>query len=1161
MMRILDYLLFLLAATLIPVPVFAQLGIGEQGLLLSSNEDPIEVYFQRTTINAVEAKQDKEGYMWFAGGIGEGLIRYDGIDYKIYKHDPSDSTSLSGDWVETLLIDSKGTLWVATMGRGLNRFDKRTESFVRYNHEVGSTLSISGDSISTLLEDPSGAIWIGTNKGLSKLDPISNTFTNYIHDPNDITSIGKGEIRVLFRDKQGVLWVGLGHLDTSSSIGGLNRFNEASNTFERFKHDPLDDSSLISNKIMSVFEDSRGTFWVGTAGDGLHVMDKTTGTFKRLRYNPDTPENLSRPFVAGSPEMGKQCNTWNCGGVSFIFEDQTNVLWIGGLYGGLNRYDPETGRIIHFEESTSDLTNDSIWRLSQSNDGTLWLGTWGGMFHIRFKSQQFLNVEYDSEKEHGFSADEVQSIYEDNQGNILFGTYTDGIVIWDRKSNLTSSIQPQDDNPASDGFLNVDAIYQHDNGDFWFGTYRDGIFNYSPTKGTFTQIKDSPSPILQFFKDSKGQLWIATEKQGLARFDNNTQQFRYAHSDSEDPGSLSSNLVRRVFEDSKGRFLVGTDSGLDILKEDESGVSFEHYFPGTSISNIFEDDQGNLWVMDRNKGIRLVDTETNQSTLYGVTEGYSGAFPVQASLQDEEGYIWMTSKESGFRTNTEGYISRFDPDTRTFYNFDKNEGLPNIGFLINSALKTTDRKLLFGGFNGFTLFDPEGIEIQQSTPFSIVLSSLHIFNEVVEPGSTSPIDVPIEHADLIKLSPDQNDFTIRYSGITFTEDRDIRYEYTLENFDSQWVEAGQQRTARYSGLSPGNYVFKVRGIDQRGNRSINEASINVLVLPPWWRTTVAFVVYGLLFVVGVVGIDRFQRRRLIAKERLRAEREKAQAIASTNTELERALKHLTETQDQLIHTEKMASLGQLTAGVAHEIKNPLNFINNFAMICSGQAEEIEEVLEKYQGKLETEDAHELKSILDDLKVNTTKINEHGHRADGIIRSMLEHSRANPGEKRPVDINKLLDEYVNLSYHAVRARTQGDEVTITRDYAEDLPEVKVVPQELGRVFINLLDNAFYSLNQQQTTNNKQRTTFDPEVIVSTQKNGKGIEIKIADNGVGIPREIQKKIFEPFFTTKPTGSGTGLGLSLSYDIVTQGHGGSLSVESEEGEGAVFRIMLPV
>ena len=281
-------------------------------------------------------------------------------------------------------------------------------------------------------------------------------------------------------------------------------------------------------------------------------------------------------------------------------------------------------------------------------------------------------------------------------------------------------------------------------------------------------------------------------------------------------------------------------------------------------------------------------------------------------------------------------------------------------------------------------------------------------------------------------------------------------------------------------------------------------------------------------------------------------------VAERTADLQKALHHLTEAQDQLIHAEKMASLGQLTAGIAHEIKNPLNFVNNFAQLSIELADELEEEIEGHEDKALAEVREALKEILGQLKQNAAKIREHGTRADGIVRSMLEHSRTGPSQRRAMDLNALVDEFVNLAYHGMRARQDGFNVTFERRYDEAVGEVEVVPQELGRVFVNLLNNAFDAVHAKKQTADG---AYVPTIAVGTRRNGDTVEVQVRDNGTGIDEAVRQKIFEPFYTTKPTGEGTGLGLSLSYDIVTQGHGGMLAVESAEGEGATFIITLPV
>jgi signal transduction histidine kinase len=354
-------------------------------------------------------------------------------------------------------------------------------------------------------------------------------------------------------------------------------------------------------------------------------------------------------------------------------------------------------------------------------------------------------------------------------------------------------------------------------------------------------------------------------------------------------------------------------------------------------------------------------------------------------------------------------------------------------------------------------------------------------------------------------------------------------------------------------------MFRVRAVDGRGIQS-EEATLRVAVTPPWWQTWLAYTIYGLTLIGCIVAVDRFQRRRLIRREREQAalreqelERKQARQLKVAYDALEASMQHLTRTQDQLIQSEKMASLGQLTAGIAHEIKNPLNFVNNFAEINQDLVDELKEEL-RANPDLRVADVEEL---LDDLVQNARVINQHGKRADGIVKSMMEHATGGTGRREATDVNALVSDYVDLACHSKQASIQEPRVEIRRDLAGDLEPVIMISQELGRVLLNLLGNAFDAVHERASSANG---VYRPEVRVTTRKVGGEVEIRVTDNGIGIPHAVRDKIFEPFFTTKPTGSGTGLGLSLAYDIVTQGHGGRLEVESTEGEGATFVITLP-
>ncbi|MFC0605054.1 sensor histidine kinase [Winogradskyella pulchriflava] len=280
---------------------------------------------------------------------------------------------------------------------------------------------------------------------------------------------------------------------------------------------------------------------------------------------------------------------------------------------------------------------------------------------------------------------------------------------------------------------------------------------------------------------------------------------------------------------------------------------------------------------------------------------------------------------------------------------------------------------------------------------------------------------------------------------------------------------------------------------------------------------------------------------------------KRKAIEDSNEALQKSLKELKAAQSQLIQSEKMASLGELTAGIAHEIQNPLNFVNNFSEVSK---ELLEEMLEEIQNG----DMEEVNAIAQDVIENLEKINHHGQRADGIVKGMLQHSRKNSGEKEATDINVLVDEYLRLAYHGLRAKDKSFNAQLETKYDDSIGKQSIVPQDIGRVVLNLITNAFYACNQRlHTKADIKKNEYQPTVSVHTQKINQSVEISVEDNGNGIPKDIVAKIFQPFFTTKPTGQGTGLGLSLSYDII-KAHGGELNVETEEGKGTKFIITIP-
>jgi signal transduction histidine kinase len=564
-----------------------------------------------------------------------------------------------------------------------------------------------------------------------------------------------------------------------------------------------------------------------------------------------------------------------------------------------------------------------------------------------------------------------------------------------------------------------------------------------------------------------------------------------------------------------------------------SNGKFSTYLKGKTIINIFEDNKGTLWVSEPDGLFRF---NSAADSFYRVPDPVSGRYVnnLRSALIDDKGNFWFGTSDGIMKTDVHQNVT-------TLYG--KNFGVAGNDLAFGFSYKGPTGKLYFGSSNGYYAFYPEQVT-KGIKPPEILLSAFYLGNKMAQPGKDGPLKNPIWEAKKIELPYNQNVFSFEFAAIDFVNPADNRHLFMLDDYDNEWRQGGAEHKAYYFNVPPGHYTFRVKAANSDGLWA--EKSLVVVITPPWWRTWWAYFLYGLLFVVGAYLIYRHQKRRLVAAERERARtRELAQA-----KEIERAYQELKVTQAQLVQREKMASLGELTAGIAHEIQNPLNFVNNFS-------ETNKELVAELQQEIKNKNYEEAAAIAADINANEEKISHHGKRADNIVKGMLQHARASSGEKQPTDINQLTEEYLRLAYQGLRAKDKTFTVHLQTSFDETIGQVTAVSQEIGRVLLNLYNNAFYAVQGKKA---KLNGTFEPIVSVSTKKEGNSVVIVVKDNGTGMSEQVVNKVFQPFFTTKPTGEGTGLGLSLSYDIVTKGHNGTINVESKEGEGSLFVITLP-
>ena len=732
----------------------------------------------------------------------------------------------------------------------------------------------------------------------------------------------------------------------------------------------------------------------------------------------------------------------------------------------------------------------------------------------------------------------VIAFYLEPNNNILWFGTDSGLVRKDLTANTVKYLTHDPNNSNSLNHNSVVAIQPDENGKLYIAAHVGGLDLFDPETGKFTHIKPlhaNPGNTLDslhsIFIENKQYLWLGGEH-GLARVDRLTNNFKVYRFNDEDKKGISGNTVYSITKDKNNHLWFANFGGVDKFISDSN--YFKHYLNGYIVKAVLTDAKGIVWA-GTDVGLFQYDEAKDQFFPFISPSFPTGIESILNILEDDQQTLWITTANAILKINANRErVQMFNADYGIFSS--------NWNWLNN--YKASDGRLFIGGHNGYYMFNPEEINVSSPAPV-LNFTQLSIGGKEIFPGEDGILKNPIWKTEVINLAYNQNSFSIDFIALNYTSSEAIKYSYQLENFDNGWNNLGTDHKASFFNVPPGTYKLQVRAINSEG--SVTEKTITILISPPWWKTWWAYSFYTLLFILLGYLIYRYQKNFIVKKERERAQqKELAQA-----KEIEKAYTELKATQAQLIQSEKMASLGELTAGIAHEIQNPLNFVNNFSEVNS-------ELISELIDEVDKGNTAEVKLIAADIKENSEKINHHGKRADAIVKGMLQHSSSGSAKKEPTNINALADEYLRLAYHGLRAKDKTFNATMKTDFDPTIGNINIIPQDIGRVILNLITNAFYVVNEKSKQN---IAGYEPTVEVNTKKDSNKVLIAVKDNGNGIPQKVLDKIFQPFFTTKPTGQGTGLGLSLSYDIVRKAHGGELRVETKEGEGTVFTIELPV
>ncbi len=1033
--------------------------------------------------------QDDKGFMWF--GTFNGLNRYDGYDFEVFHVRPNDSQSLSHNYISALFQDHNGYLWVGTSD-GLNRYDQKTNGFKYYEHEADSPQSLSDNQIETIFEDGQGRLWIGTrNGGLELFDPESESFIHHFHEENGKKSLSSNFIRVLFEDSDRNLWIA--HWN-----GAIDIFNESRNEITQLS---VDGKKLTDSPITAIVESPGNNIWIGTQGDGLYRIKHENGNVLQLAHYSSSSTNE---------------NSISSDIVLCLMLDRQNKLWIGTEDKGINILDIETNTVQHCKHDPFDqssLNHDSIWSIYEDRAGNVWVGTYAyGINLLTRRKSYFHHYKHYPGNNEGLRHNMVNSFIEDKQNNLWIATDGGGIDLFERKNKRFVHYNSENCDIGTDVIV---CLFEDSRGRFWIGTWSDGLYEFDRKAKKFTRYskeKDGlgSNRILHILEDRTGGLWLCTFWGGLTYF--NADERTVAVYDNKNSG-LSDNDVRVARQDVDGNLWIGTDVGLDLFNPyTKTFVNYRHDEQDEKslskgfVHSIIQARDSTIWI-GTTCGLNKFDRTTNTFIRYNAQNGLPND-EIKCIVEDEQGILWLSTNNG---------ISRFDPKSATLKNYDVSDGLQGNEFNARSGCRTARGEIVFGGNNGFNIFRPADLQDNMYIP-PVVITAFKIFNKPVPiGGKDSPLQEHISVTQKLVLSHSAAVFSFEFVALNFISPEKNQYAHMLAGFESDWNDIGSKRTATYTNLDPGDYVFKVKASNNDGLWNEAGASIKITITPPFWKTWWAYLLEALVLLAVVAFVLNY----FISRQRLR------NALKVEHLEL-----------------EKMYELDQMKtrffSNIAHEFHSPLTLILS--------------PLEKLMAARRPDDK---------MKNTLTLIHRNAKRLQRMTNQLQDFQKLEAGELRlslsrgPVmhfirEIAHSFQDYATEHRIRFQFHAQPDEAVVWFD-----------PDKLDKIVYNLLSNAF-----KFTPDGGEITVavaiLSSETAAEYDRADRYIAISVQDSGIGIPADKIERIFQRYYHVEDYNgqhyAGSGVGLAFVRELVEL-YRGDIAVSSTEGQGAKFTVQIPI
>ncbi|HMH23064.1 MAG TPA: two-component regulator propeller domain-containing protein [Puia sp.] len=1074
--------------------------------------------------------KDSRGFMWF--GTRDGLNKYNGYEFRIYKNIAGEPGSISNNYITDIIEDSRGDLWIATWGGGLNRYDREKDRFSHYRHDAKNTGSLSNDVVNKLMRDKEGNIWIGTDGGgLDILNPANGLFTNYAYDPKNPSSLSDNDVTHIFEDSRSRLWI-------STFNGGLNLFDRTTHRFTRFQHDEKNAASLASNIVWKTFEDSHHRLWIGTRGGGLDQFDPVHKSFRHFKNDPHNSNSLTHNVVM------------------VICEDTRGNLWIGTENGGISILDPEKEifhTYRHDDMDNTSLGDNSIYSFYKDAQGTMWIGSYsGGIDVFNQAANKFIHYKHNSFP-NSLSDNHVLAIFEDSQGVLWLGTDGGGLNQFDRKTGEFVHYKHQPGNAKSICGDYVLRITEDSQGDLWMGTWGGGITIFNRARNALTQFKNDPDDttsisdnnIWGFAEDRERNMWVGTYGDGLNLYDRKTSSFRHFKHDATNSNSLSSDRIHLLFCDSKDQLWIGTfDKGLNLFdKQKNRFTRYQHDDKKNSISNnsincLHEDKQGNIWIGTAD-GLNLLDRKTGHFSAWSTSDGLPNAM-IFGILEDDKNNLWISTNKG---------ISRFNPKTGVFKNFSVADGLQSNEFKAHSNFLSSSGAMYFGGSNGFNEFYPDSIKDNPFVP-PLVFTNFQVFNKEVaisdDGAAGNTLKKDITETKEITISYKQSVISFGFASLNYTSVEKKQYAYRLVGFDKKWNNIDIRRTATYTNLDPGKYVFEVKGLNNDGSWSPAISSLQLTITPPFWMTW-WFRLSVILIISG--SIIAFYRIRMGIVSAQKKGLEEQVAI------LDKAVRQgKFEMASDVLHDIGNAIVGfgsymtrvrrMLDQDKPENLRNLAGFFegNQPAMATAIGEAKADAVVKMLNGIAETQLVNQ-----DQIrKTITEQLNTISHIQEILSIQRQYMTSRDIQERTPVNLRSIVNDCLSMLFSS--ADQKG--IAVLLDMPEDLPTIKGDRTKLMQVLLNLLKNSMEAIGMQDG---------EKTITIKLQQREDTLILSIRDSGAGFDETTAAQLFVRGFSNKPSGRGASL---YSCREIMESHAGLITLTSEgPGKGSLATITFKI